>query len=81
MHKLYVVTRLDGSLLFVAVLNPGTPVDVGVMIRQRLVNASKPEDRVVVVPYATQVVASQPLGQLLMSWWTARKMKVQVAGE
>lgn len=78
MHKIHIVQRRDGSVLVVAVLNPGAPQDVAQRTQRSLVASLNAGDKVMVVPYATAVVATQEtlVGQL-RNWWAARRLKAR----
>ena len=79
MNKIHIIQRRDGSLLVVAVANPGVPADVLYRAHHQLVKAFGPSDKVVVVPYATGVVSTnESLWQALLGWWVGRRVRKAV---
>lgn len=81
MNKLHIVQRADGSVLVVAVMNPGTPSDVAQRAAEKLKQELGERDRVLVVPYATAVVVTQhSLWQAVRAWWAARRVAKSEGG-
>ncbi len=75
MHKLHIIQRPDGTLLIIGVANPHMPADVLERTRRSLISQFGGGDRVIVVPYATQVqVHSHTLWESVRGWWHSRQL-------
>lgn len=75
MHKLHIIPQPNGTLLVVAVLNPGVPWHYAEKTASELKAQFGPA-KIVVVPYATGVqVHSRTLWGAVKAWWTGRKLR------
>jgi len=76
MHKIKIITKADGTMLVVAILNPGVTAGRAVESLNGLKAQFGKWGHVIVVPYATHVeVANQSLWASLKSWWASRGVK------
>ena len=76
MQKLHIIQRNDGTVLFVAVMNPGMPADYCQRVQHDLERLKGKGDTVIVLPYASAVVVrNESLWQTLKGWWQSRRMK------
>lgn len=75
MHKLHIITKPDGTLLIIGVLNPGMPWHYAEKTRSEL-KAQFGAATVAVVPYATSVeVHDSTLWGAIKRWWRGRRLQ------